>query len=92
MFLLGRIALRSINAASCYQCFMLCLSVCLCLPVPPPVCLRDTSATPTKTIDVNNVLRFFYFGHVFTLFNVLFLFSKRFFNFFKKRWQSSYHE
>jgi len=32
-------------------------------------------------------LRFFYFGHVFYVFNV-FLFSKRFFTF-KKRWQSS---
>ena len=36
-------------------------------------------------IDVNNVLRF-YFGHVFSCFNVFFV-SKRFL--FKKRWQSS---
>ena len=37
-------------------------------------------------IDVKNVFYvFFYFGHVFTLFNV---FSKRFF-IFEKRWQSS---
>jgi len=36
-------------------------------------------------IDVKK--RFFYFGHVFTLLT-FFLFSERFFLFFKKRWQS----
>jgi len=40
----------------------------------------------SEIIEVKNVFRFFYFGHVVYVFSV-FLFSRRFF-IFKKRWQS----